>query len=1223
MTHPDIQLDHNNSMMNRGGKRKTINSNQSVRPPQSETSVDTYNQDGYDVIVETTTTRTYKRKHDDSSVPRNMATAAATTTHSAGATSIPVSASSPPPASTGAAALAVYRKSLRDGTFISPSLTGVGIPDRGSDTAAVRAAAKDLSLNLWFPENEPSSNATRAAVMASSVSRKDMESIEERAREQREGIEQYTTRPPHPDAASAATYAPFQMLIEEKQIEDQMTNPRVMTLDNQNAKLAAVSALRFGDQPQDLAKQALPDAYAWGEREQGSNRDSYMGISGPELGAQAIHNVSQDKKRQQMEFEGFSQGLHVENQDPHASRAAAFHARSAAQSVTRNIDQNIEGIDRTRQELHENAMPDASLGASRANALARDKSIRQARASSFKQSSSRRNTSDYGALDNVSQIEAQARERARKRIDETYAAQHGGRAALNGRQRSVSLNTATAGNSQAAKTASLAATAAARRTSTFGSDSAALAATGSPRSASQTNLFDVAQRNVSRTMIAQDRNMSESQLFLNTDYNARAWQIAESRAQKRLGNHSKIDVGGGLFMTEEEINRIAQRNVQPVLSEIHTKSVQQREDDELARQQHANSKEAKKAHKAEQKRLKAQQAVEQKAEKARLKAQKKHSKESAKAEKAKLKAQQEEAKLIFESARAEVRRTGTVRTRALAELEAAKIAQNRAKDPTAVERAALETERKQQAYDDACAEFSHAQSREEAGLRAMEKASDEVAAAAVVSDTASASATREAATVATVGGGAGAAGATTLTRETSTSSSTSTASYHTTNEVNESGMLGRNRSMRSVKSNRSRRSLKRKSKVEPFVPAEPGTPHPADAYMPVAPLPITPEVQTSKEIVEEEEDETVAEPVKEETPAKTEGEILTEKARAEAASQRSALESGVADSSIPSARPGGVVGANGSGIVAGAGAGTGAAVATTGGTAAAIAAQEETPATNQAAIEHTASGETKEYSDVPPVETAKEALEPLETAPKKGVGSWFKNLKRKSKDKESKKKSKSKGNKKAEKEAVAAASVPVSTPSEPTTTTGNKVEETAPAVVVPTTADISEPVAGSLREDVDKDEFSGAQHEAHGTLERASEAEVAGAGHQRHFSGVIKTKEDAQLAHSEAIKHGVATMHETASRTATPISGTPRAHSPEPDIEKQLAGSKLNDEVPAGSKLKDEELLTSSSKLKEEVQQLNSKASKSSMATSGTAAADDEEDGGSRAAKVSFNRVRQ
>lgn len=1192
---------------------------------QNDSTVQTYSQNGYDVIVETTT-RTYKRKHDNS-VPRHMATIGTTTNNT-------------PPTLTAAssgAALAVYRKSMRDGSYVSPSITGLGVPDKGSDTAAVRAAAKDLSLNLWFPESKPSFNASAAAALASASTKKNMIQIDERAREQQESTDQYASRPPHPDAASAATYAPFQMLLEERQMGDQMNDSHMMTLDNQSAKRAALSALRFGDQPQDLAKQALPDAYAWGEREQGANRDSYMGISGPELGTQAIQNASQDKHQMEKDFEGFYQP--VENPDTQASRAAALHARSAAQSVTRNIEQNFEDNQRMRRELHENAMPDASLGATRANALARDKSIRQARASSFKDLVGR-SSSDYGAIENVGNIEAQARERARRHMSEIYAND----GEFTGRQRSTSMGGTT--NAHAALAAGAASSAARRRTSTIaGPTSGAVGSDLRSASLSHINLMNVAQRNVSRTLINQDRNISGSNLFLNTDYNARAWQIAESRSQKRMGYHDKIDVGGGLFMTQDEIQRIAQRNVQPVLSEINTKTAQQREDDEMARQQKLNEKEAKKLSKAEKKakndekkRLKSNKSSVKKAEKARLKAEKKHSKESAKVEKARLKAQQEEAKLGFEAARAEVRRSGTVRTRALAELEAAKIAQARAKDPAAVERATAETERKQLAYDEACSEFAHAQGREEAGLKAMEKASEQVAAAAKVPDDAAASETRVAAGVE----GAGVAGAS-LARTTSSSSSSSIESFHTTNEVTESGMLGRNKSMRSVRSNKSgKRSSKKRSKNEAFVPGEPGTPHYSEASIAVAPLPRPEEAvpPVSEAVLEEQLENEVPESAVTEQPSvePTESEILAQKARAEGASHRTALEAGVAHSGMSSARPGGVVAA--------AAATSSAAATTSPETTEETPVQTETPAATvgetlanstsngiiaageqaeDKAIEHVAGGPTKEYVEAPgTATTAKEALEPLEQEghkEKKGMGSWMKeHFGRKSKAEKKKKKKRSSEKKKSTEQvesaaaiapttAAAAAAQPIATApaaTEPTSTTPTaEPVATTPAVTQPNTVTpavaqpgatlpaASEPTSSSVDDAGIRDVALDVDHTAHNKLQLASEAEMAGAGHQRQMSDIIKSKEHAQQTHADAITHGVATMRETASRGATPISGTPvRGQSPAPEQQ----GSQLRESV------------------------LTNKASKSSMATAQTSDTFDTE--GSRAAKVSFNRVR-
>jgi len=99
-----------------------------------------------------------------------------------------------------------------------------------------------------------------------------------------------------------------------------------------------------------------------------------------------------------------------------------------------------------------------------------------------------------------------------------------------------------------------------------------------------TNLLEVARRNVSRRLAGIDLQVADKKgLSYRKDWDGQAMRIAESRMQNTNGSrttspglHDKIDVGGGRFVDAEEVERIALRNVQPVLEEITAKAEAER-----------------------------------------------------------------------------------------------------------------------------------------------------------------------------------------------------------------------------------------------------------------------------------------------------------------------------------------------------------------------------------------------------------------------------------------------------------------------------------------------------------------------------------------------------------------------------------------------------------------------------------------------------------------------
>ncbi|KAF5113523.1 hypothetical protein DV454_003522 [Geotrichum candidum] len=92
---------------------------------------------------------------------------------------------------------------------------------------------------------------------------------------------------------------------------------------------------------------------------------------------------------------------------------------------------------------------------------------------------------------------------------------------------------------------------------------------------------------------------------LNLKYYTAALAVAEEKGKGRMVNHGKIDIGGGKFMSQSDIDAIAERNVRPVINEISEKAQAQRQADEERRQ----TEEEEKRKKAEEKRLEQEQKI--------------------------------------------------------------------------------------------------------------------------------------------------------------------------------------------------------------------------------------------------------------------------------------------------------------------------------------------------------------------------------------------------------------------------------------------------------------------------------------------------------------------------------------------------------------------------------------------------------------------------------------
>ncbi|KAK9453428.1 hypothetical protein V1511DRAFT_504693 [Dipodascopsis uninucleata] len=150
----------------------------------------------------------------------------------------------------------------------------------------------------------------------------------------------------------------------------------------------------------------------------------------------------------------------------------------------------------------------------------------------------------------------------------------------------------------------------------------------------QIKVYQLAQRNVSGQLGKMDKEIASNNIFSNKQYNSIAIAIAEKEYKDRHdATAGKIDLGGGAYMTQEELNAIAQQHVQPVLDSLTEKAIANREHDEEVRQEKERVKAEKARTKAEKSEEKARIKAEKAEEKARVKAQKAEEKAKRKSEK--------------------------------------------------------------------------------------------------------------------------------------------------------------------------------------------------------------------------------------------------------------------------------------------------------------------------------------------------------------------------------------------------------------------------------------------------------------------------------------------------------------------------------------------------------------------------------------------------------------
>ncbi|KAK9239994.1 hypothetical protein V1525DRAFT_263004 [Lipomyces kononenkoae] len=173
-------------------------------------------------------------------------------------------------------------------------------------------------------------------------------------------------------------------------------------------------------------------------------------------------------------------------------------------------------------------------------------------------------------------------------------------------------------------------------------------------------LLAAAQRNVQSKLDAIDKEAASTTLFGNKEFNAMALALAEigitGKYTANPYDAGRVDVGGGVYMSPEEVHGIAQQHVQPVLEDLDQKAFDQQVKDEMARQEKERIKSEKAAEKARKKEEKADKKKQKDAEKQTRKEQKEDEKRRKQEEKQRKKEEKEREKALSQEKKKEEKR---------------------------------------------------------------------------------------------------------------------------------------------------------------------------------------------------------------------------------------------------------------------------------------------------------------------------------------------------------------------------------------------------------------------------------------------------------------------------------------------------------------------------------------------------------------------------------------
>lgn len=126
-------------------------------------------------------------------------------------------------------------------------------------------------------------------------------------------------------------------------------------------------------------------------------------------------------------------------------------------------------------------------------------------------------------------------------------------------------------------------------------------------------VYAIAAANANKKLTQIENEAATKSMFSDRELNIKALQIAQANSLKRSKVSGKIDLGGGLMMDPVELQLLAASIVQPVLSDIDSKAIAQRQADFDRAKQHEDQKQKRLEYRLEQKRLK-QEAIAKKEE---------------------------------------------------------------------------------------------------------------------------------------------------------------------------------------------------------------------------------------------------------------------------------------------------------------------------------------------------------------------------------------------------------------------------------------------------------------------------------------------------------------------------------------------------------------------------------------------------------------------------------
>jgi hypothetical protein len=89
-------------------------------------------------------------------------------------------------------------------------------------------------------------------------------------------------------------------------------------------------------------------------------------------------------------------------------------------------------------------------------------------------------------------------------------------------------------------------------------------------------LLAAAQRNVTKSLHGMDEKVfadtGKVAPSLLSEWEVKAHAAAQAKSEDRMENYGKVNIGGGKFVNQSEVDLVAARNVQPVLDEINEKA---------------------------------------------------------------------------------------------------------------------------------------------------------------------------------------------------------------------------------------------------------------------------------------------------------------------------------------------------------------------------------------------------------------------------------------------------------------------------------------------------------------------------------------------------------------------------------------------------------------------------------------------------------------------------